>query len=538
MSLASLLLVGGWPWSAAAIVVAVVAMAAAASRHLSLAARSDGDDAARADAAARRAELHAALGAGGRALAAVAGALLVAWLALASSPGARGAAWAFAVGVLAAAVVVVATAALEHSARTRAAVAARSDAPLAAAIAWEGGVAATLVVGVAQIVATGIVGATTAEPTDGTGGSLGLAAGVLLVAWFAQSARAFAPAMARCAALLSVQTFALAAAALTSAHVASADARPDLFQVSRLLVALGALAPLATPASSGGGTMSDGRPLARRIAAPLAALLAAGLLCALFVGPVAAVANAPAGGFSALAATLVAAIALVAIVARVAEHSARTRADEAAAAAATGASRDALATATPSLFVPGLVVAAALVVAASAGGAWGIGLAAAAAAAALPSCVAAGFAAELLPLPPADAERSASTATVALAGWAMVAVARGGDARLDLLSADVAAGAIVGVALVLFATATWRRGESSENSNSTRAALRAMIAPALLAVAAPVCVARLNPAAGGGMTAGALLGGATAAFLVARTTAVLFDRVVSLICITIVLCSK
>jgi hypothetical protein len=65
-----------------------------------------------------------------------------------------------------------------------------------------------------------------------------------------------------------------------------------------------------------------------------------------------------------------------------------------------------------------------------------------------------------------------------------------------------------------------------------------MIAPALLAVAAPFCVARLDPAAGGGMTAGALLGGATAAFLVSRSTAALFDRVISLICITTVLCSR
>jgi hypothetical protein len=279
--------------------------------------------------------------------------------------------------------------------------------------------------------------------------------------------------------------------------------------------------------------------------APISVLLGAGLLCGLCVGPLDRFLGAPAVGYSGFASALVCGVALVVVVARVAEHAAATRSDVSGGAGAAG---DALPATPPSRFVPCLVLAAAIVVAASAAGGWGIALAAAAAAAALPICVAAGFGADVLPQPAADraaqgsdAERAASSATVALAGWATLAAAVG-PARLDLLRADVTGGAVSGVALVLFvvsvAASARPRGDSTGNANSTRADLRAMIVPALLAVAAPVCVARLNPAAGGGMAAGALLGGATAALLVPRSTAALFDRVVSLICITFVLCSK
>lgn len=538
--LASPLMVASWPWSAGELLLVLGAAAAAVTRHATLVARSDGDAAERERTLLRRGERRAAFGAVGRPAALVAVATLVAWLALASTAAERGGAWAFAVGVVVAAGAAVVVGEVEDSARARVAVAAGSSPEAASAVAWDGGLVAAFAVVAAQGAATWIVAAT----TDGASAPLGLAAGTALVAWFARSARAVAPATARAVALLSVQSLALAAAAGAAARAsgaASGALRADLLHVGRILVALGGVAPLALRGSSG---LAEGRPIARRILAALAALAGAGLVGALFVAPLTAFGAGRGAGWSSYATAILVGVALVAVVARVAEHAAQADAASTAGAGAAGEPRFAP---PASRFIACLALAAALVVAAPAAGAFGVALAAAAAAAALPALVAAGIGGDLLPAPPvaapsraSDVERAASSAAVALAGWALLGVARRGEARLDLLAADVAGGALVGVALVLFisSSAARRRGDPGAGANSTRADLRAMIVPALLAVAAPFCAARLNLAAAGGMAAGALLCGATAALLVPRASAGLLDRVVSLLCITFVLCAR
>jgi hypothetical protein len=539
-TLASPLLLVSWPWSAGELVVTLAAAAAAVARHGTLAARSDGDDAERELALLRRGERRAAFLAGGKTLGVVAGALLVVLLTLAATPVERARAWAFAAGVAVAAAAAAVVGEIEASARARISVAARSSPASAADVAWEGGLVATLVATAAQTGATLFVSAV----TEGATAPLGLAAGMALVACFVRSVRSVAPATARAIALMSVQSLALAAAAGAVARFSGGplrSVRPDLVHVARLLVALGAVAPLALRGASG---IAEGRPLARRLFLPGAALLGGGFVIALFVGPAPAFEGGPAAGWSALAVAILCGVLLVSAVARVAEHAADGSRDRSGGAD----TAELLLTLPASRFVACLVLAAALVVAASAAGAFGIALAAAAAAAALPGFVAAGFGADLEagpPAPPAgpparlsDAERAAGSAALALAGWALLSASRRAEVRQDLLSADAAGGAVAGVALVLFAAAWWRRAESAGGSNSTRAGLRAMIGPALLAVAAPFGAARLNLAAAGGMATGALLGGATAALLIPRATAALFDRVVSLICITYVLCAR
>jgi hypothetical protein len=496
MELAASLLAASWSWTTGEIALALAAAAGAVASRRSLRTRPI-EDARRAAWTEETLRDRAALRRLVKPVGLVALLGIVVGLLRARDAAERASAFAFGVGITVAMTGLAVAAALERATRHRLPAAPGSEAA-AADVANDGARSALLAVSGLQALASALVAAGFSDPDA----AWGLAAGALVVAWFALAARAPSPAAARLAGLMSVQAFALAAATRTApAEVAS---------LAHLLVACGAALPWAVRARG-----TDGLELGagRRLLIPVAALALAGVLLTLFVPR----------GASSLA--LLAGVALAAAAAR--------------AGAWRGRPPRATLEPSPALFLPLLALAATLVVATAAGGGAGIALATAAAAALLPAVTVDGFAGEVAapaapaapatPLPSspgtaADGARAASSTVVVLAGWAAL---RGMTVPLDLRDPATAGGATVGILLVLLA-ARLGRAAPEESSRSTEAPPGAMIGAAVLAAAVPWCAARLHAAAGGGIAAGVLLGGGSAALLAPLTAAAPRERIVQL----------
>jgi hypothetical protein len=497
MSLAAPLLAASWSWTTGEIALALAAVAGAVASRRSLRTRFI-EDAGRAAWTEETLRDRAAL----RRLGKPVGSAALLGLALGfvrAHYTVSASTLAFEVGIVVALAGLVVAAALERATRHRLPSAPGSEAA-AASVANDGTRSALLAVSGLQALASALVAATFADPDA----AWGLAAGALVVAWFAHFARAPSPAAARLAGLMSVQAFALAAA--------SRSAPAEVASLARLLVACGAALPWAVRVRG-----TDGLELGagRRLLVPVAALALAGVLLTLFVPR----------GASSLA--LLSGVALAAAAAR--------------AGAWRGRPQRASLELSPALFLPLLALAATLVVATAAGGATGIALATAAAAALLPAVTIEGFAADLAapaapvagasasstgsPSAALDGARAASSTVVVLAGWAAL---HGMTVPLDLRDPATAGGATVGILLVLIAARLGRAAPEEESSRSTDAPPRAMIGTAVLAAAVPWCAARLHAAAGGGIAAGVLLGGGSAALLAPLAAAAPLERIVQL----------
>ena len=485
MQLAASLLAASWSWTTGEIALALAAAAGAVASRRALRTRWI-EDARRAAWTEETLRDRAAL----RALVKPVGCVALLGLALGfvrAHYTLSASTFAFEVGIAVAMTGLAVAAALERATRHRLPSTPGSEAA-AAGVANDGARSALLAVSGLQALASALVAATFADPDA----AWGLAAGALVVAWFAHFARAPSPAAARLAGLMSVQAFALAAA--------TSSAPAEVASLARLLVACGAALPWAVRAR---GTNGLELGAGRRLLVPFAALALAGVLLALFVPR----------GASSLA--LLSGVALAAAAARAAAWSGRPP-------------RTSLEL-SPALFLPLLALAATLVVATAAGGASGIALATAAAAALLPAVTIDGFAADLaaqaVPGAAADGARAASSTVVVLAGWAAL---HGMAVPLDLRDPATAGGATVGVLLVLLAARLGRAAPEEESSRSTDAPPRAMIGAAVLSAAVPWCAARLHAAAGGGIAAGVLLGGGTAALLAPLAAAAPLERIVQL----------
>ena len=494
MELAASLLAASWSWTTGEIALALAAAAGAVASRRSLRTRPIAD-ARRAAWTEETLRDRAALRRLVKPVGWVALLGIVVGLLRAQDAAERASAFAFGVGITVAMTGLAVAAALERATRHRLPAAPGSEAA-AADVANDGARSALLAVSGLQALASALVAAGFSDPDA----AWGLAAGALVVAWFALAARAPSPAAARLAGLMSVQAFALAAA--------TRSAPAEVASLAHLLVACGAALPWAVRARG-----TDGLELGagRRLLIPVAALALAGVLLTLFVPR----------GASSLA--LLAGVALAAAAARAGAWRGRPP-------------RDTLEL-SPALFLPLLALAATLVVATAAGGGAGIALATAAAAALLPAVTVDGFAGEVAapaaPAAPAtpsspgtaaDGARAASSTVVVLAGWAAL---HGMTVPLDLRDPATAGGATVGILLVLLA-ARLGRAAPVESSRSTEAPPGAMIGAAVLAAAVPWCAARLHAAAGGGIAAGVLLGGGSAALLAPLTAAAPLERIVQL----------
>jgi len=495
MELAASLLAASWSWTTGEIALALAAAVGAVASRRSLRTRLI-EDARRAAWTEETLRDRAAL----RTLVKPVGivALLGIAVGLLRAPDAAGraSAFAFGVGIAVAMTGLAVAAALERATRHRLPAGSGSEAA-AAGVANDRARSALLAVSGLQALASALVAAAFVDPDA----AWGLAAGALVVAWFALAARAPSPAAARLAGLMSVQAFALAAA--------TRSAPAEVASLAHLLVACGAALPWAVRARGADGLELGG---GRRLLVPAAALALAGVLLTLFVPR----------GASSLA--LLAGVALTAAAAR--------------AGAWRGRPPRASLELSPALFLPLLALAATLVVATAAGGGSGIALATAAAAALLPAVTVDGFAADVAapsaPAAAADGARAASSTVVVLAGWAAL---HGMTVPLDLRDPATAGGATVGILLVLLA-ARLGRAAPEESSRSTEAPPGAMIGPAVLAAAVPWCAARLHAAAGGGIAAGVLLGGGSAALLAPLAAAAPLERIVQLTVVALAFAPK
>jgi hypothetical protein len=458
-----------WLGTSGAIAGGVAALVAAWLLHVSLLARSDGDEDARAAAAAVRARRGSRLMASARAIAGIVVAALVVLLSVADSREGRLVAWGFLVGaaLALAAAFVAQKVALAASPRVAAA-ASRSTDGVRAELALARRAARIVRLASIGLALLGALALRLVE--DGPSSWLGLALGAATAALLARAAERARPA------LDGASEEDRAARAIGEASLGAAELLES------------ALVALVAAALAGDSSL----PLALLGAAALAGLAGGGawrgpllfgglaLLLPAFAG------RGASGGWAGLAgATLAGFLATLA-----AGHAARRL---------------------RSIAIPTLLVAAALLLSNLGAGLQGVALAAlgSVAARALLDGGELGTDGE----PELAARRERATIGAALAAIALlwgVIPERDLPQALRLLDVDLLAGLLVGAATpALFAALPI----VADTSGSTNAALRAMIPAGLLAVATPLVVGGLNRAALGGLLAGSIAGGFLLALL-------------------------
>jgi K(+)-stimulated pyrophosphate-energized sodium pump len=188
--------------------------------------------------------------------------------------------------------------------------------------------------------------------------------------------------------------------------------------------------------------------------------------------------------------------------------------------------------------VPIVLIAAAMLVAQTGAGRFGLGLAALGATCALRIAPSSGVCGAPLPETLAEAEaasagvgRGVAAAAAALTAMVLFGLYLDGapSGAIAFADPDVAAGLLVGAALPFaFSRAP---GAGAGDRASTPFALRAMIVAGLVAVAAPLVVGRLDPAALCGLLAGAIACGVLLALIVSDAALDTLIKLTSLVAI-------
>src|SRR5687767_899943 len=214
------LLVVAWPWPVAGLLAALAALVATWMLHVTLLARSDGDEGTRFAAVARREEASRSFAAAVRALAGAAFVVLVVQLSLADDSADRFVAWGLVLGaglaLLAAAIALRA----EHAAAPRVLEAARAGEPAAREIERLGGSVTALAAGGLGLLGLCLLWLVARDPMALLGAALGASAVALLLG---QCGRGFESAAEGATRLESLVAATAASVAIGDQFVRSAD---------------------------------------------------------------------------------------------------------------------------------------------------------------------------------------------------------------------------------------------------------------------------------------------------------------------------